>query len=201
MMKLYGRTDSSNVQKVLWALDEFGVEYEFEQAGAGFGKTGEAWFLELNPNGLVPTLVDEGRPLWESHAILRYLATRQDGAVPAMDRAIADQWMEWASTNLTQDMRTVFVGYIKTPPAERDLPALEAAVDRAAGFWRILDRHLATNAFVAGARFGVGDIPLGILAHRWLACVPDHAALPHLERWMAGLRDRAGFVKFVSRSF
>ncbi len=76
MLKILGRKNSSNVQKVLWCCDELGLEFEREDVGGQFGKNRGPEYLALNPNGLVPTIIDDGFILWESNSIIRYLAVR-----------------------------------------------------------------------------------------------------------------------------
>jgi glutathione S-transferase len=73
-LKLWGRASSGNVQKALWALDELGLAYGHIEAGGAHGIVNDARYRAMNPNGLVPTLEEDGFVLWESNAILRYLA-------------------------------------------------------------------------------------------------------------------------------
>ena len=77
MLKIWGRTTSSNVQKVMWAVGELGLPHERIDVGGPFGKNNEPAYLAMNPNGLVPTLEeDDGFLLWESNSIVRYLAAK-----------------------------------------------------------------------------------------------------------------------------
>ena len=72
MLRIYGRRNSSNVQKVLWCCAEIGLAYERIDMGRQFGGNREAPYLALNPNGLVPTIVeDDGFSVWESNTIIR----------------------------------------------------------------------------------------------------------------------------------
>lgn len=72
--KLWGRKNSSNVQKARWALEEAGIAYEQIDAGGPFGGLDTPAYRAMNPNGYVPTYEEEGFILWESHAITRYVA-------------------------------------------------------------------------------------------------------------------------------
>ena len=75
MLTVYGRADSSNVQAVMWCIAELGLPHERYNIGHRFGGTNTPEFIAMNPSGMVPVLVDgEGFALWESSAILRYLA-------------------------------------------------------------------------------------------------------------------------------
>ncbi len=188
MPQLYGRVTSSNVRKILWALDEIGLDYELVPTGAGFAPTDTPAYRALNPNGLVPCWVDGDFVLWESHAILRHLG-RCHGLWPAMP-AHADQWMEWTSSVLAQDMRLIYLGLARTPPERRDASAIAAAQSRVEGAWAILDGWLATHAHLGGADFSVADIPAGILARRWQVLAGGMAAWPAVSRWLDSLAAR-----------
>ncbi|MEM8704087.1 MAG: glutathione S-transferase N-terminal domain-containing protein, partial [Pseudomonadota bacterium] len=75
MLKVWGRRNSSNVQKVMWLIGELGLAHEHIPAGGSFGLTDTPEFLAMNPHGRVPVIDDNGTVIWESQAILRYLAT------------------------------------------------------------------------------------------------------------------------------
>ena len=74
MIHIYGRHTSYNVQKVLWALDELALEFDHTNLGGKYGGLGTAEFRALNPNNKIPVLMDDGLVVWESNAIVRYLA-------------------------------------------------------------------------------------------------------------------------------
>src|SRR5262245_66352838 len=99
MLKLWGRINSINVQKVLWALEELKVPYERVDAGLQFGVVNESFYRKMNPNGRVPTIEDDGLVLWESNTICRYLATTRQGErlYPSnpKSRANVERWMDW----------------------------------------------------------------------------------------------------------
>ena len=125
MMKLYGRKSSSNVQKVLWCCDEIGLAYDRIDMGREFGGNKEEPYLSLNPNGTVPAIVeDDGFSLWESNAIVRYLAAREqrDDLLPAdpRRRADAERWMDWQLSTIADPMRIAFWGLVRTPPEKRN---------------------------------------------------------------------------------
>ena len=104
MLKLWGRITSINVQKVRWALAEMAVPYERVEAGMEYGVVNEPFYKAMNPNSRIPTIDDDGFILWESNAVVRYLAAKQGAGTlsPANARAHADadRWMDWASTTL-----------------------------------------------------------------------------------------------------
>jgi glutathione S-transferase len=142
VLTIWGRTTSINTQKVLWTAAELGLPFERRDAGGPFGGLDSDDYRRLNPNGRIPTAVDDGAVLWESNAIVRYLAARYgDGALwidDPLERALAEPWMDWQHTTLLDDMRTVFVGmadipaaawchrYFSVPVDREGLPALGA---------------------------------------------------------------------------
>jgi len=99
-IQLYARRTSSNSQKVLWFLGELGLDYEFVATGGDAGGLQSPAFLALNPNGRVPLLVDGELAVWESHAILRYLAAAHAPArfwpADPAERSRVDRWMDWS---------------------------------------------------------------------------------------------------------
>jgi glutathione S-transferase len=201
MLKIWGRKTSSNVQKVMWALGELGLACERIDIGGPFGKNNEPPYLALNPNGLVPTMEDGGFVLWESNAIIRYLA-REEGKhtlEPAdpKTRASADRWMDWQSFTLAPAMTTAFVGLIRTPPEKRNHEAIYISKTQTTEAIKILDAQLGKTACVAGDAFSMGDIGVGVMAYRYWQLVPDHPPLPHLRRWYDTIAARKSFKDHV----
>lgn len=204
MLKIHGRANSINVQKALWAADECGRPYERTDIGGPFGGNDQPWYRAMNPNGVVPTIDDDGYVLWESNAIVRYLAARYSrGALWAEDaraRGEADRWMDWQATTVMAGMTTLFWGLIRTPAEKRDTAAIDAARPATAAIWARLDAHLATRPYVAGDNFSMGDIPVGAVCYRWLNLSfrrDDLPALPHLQAWYERLTQRPAYRKHV----
>jgi glutathione S-transferase len=202
VLRIYGRTNSVNVQKAMWCIGELALSCERIDAGMQYGKNDEEWFLRLNPNGRVPLLQDGEFSLWESNSIVRYLCAKHDfgGLYPASPeaRAHAERWMDWQLSTLIRPVSIVFVSLIRTPEAQRDPQAIAAAAAEAQTALALLDRHLAAQPFVAGPQFSMGDIPLGATVHRWLElpAVPRRP-LPALEAWRARLAQRPAFRQHV----
>ncbi|MDA8455956.1 glutathione S-transferase [Acidovorax sp. GBBC 3334] len=196
MLRLWGRTSSINVRKVLWATQELGLELQRTDAGGQFGIVREPQFLALNPNGLVPLIEDDGVALWESNTIVRYLCARHaPGDLYPEDlptRFLAEQWMDWQQTTLNPAGRDAFLQWIRTPAAQRDDAAIARSVAATEPLMELLDAHLARHAYLAGDRFTMADIPVGCEIHRWWGLPQERPARPHLERWYGALRLRTG---------
>ena len=201
MLKLWGHADSVNVQKVLWCCEEIGLPYQRIDAGRHFGVVGTPGFRRLNPNGLVPTIDDDGYVLWESNAIVRYLAAKHaPGTLWPVDvraRADADRWMDWANSTLWRTLVPLFRAFMRTPEAQRDAAAIEAARQESIEVLEILDAQLASGGFVGGAVFTMGDIAVGCAVWRWMALPVERPALVHLQRWFDQLATRAAYRKVV----
>jgi glutathione S-transferase len=200
MLKIWGRVNSVNVKKAMWCVGELGLPYEREDAGGQFGVVNTPEYRKLNPNGLVPTMVEDGFALWESHTIVRYLCAKHStGKLCPSDlraRADAERWMDWAFT-FQRAMRDVFWGLIRTPPEKRDLKAIEEGAKKSHELAAMLDRVLADKPYVAGQSFTMGDIPIGAEVQRYLRVPIERPPLPNLEAWFARLRQRPPFVQHV----
>jgi glutathione S-transferase len=204
-MQIWGRANSVNVQKVLWCCRECDAGFTRIDAGMQFGRTQDADYLAMNPNARIPTLVDGDFVLWESNAIMRYIALTYPNRPATLypdDRRIRariERWLDWTLSTLQPVERPLFWGLVRTPPAERDPVAMQQAADTAAVQWRIIDRQLATRDFLEGDGFSLADIAVGAYARRWLGVEGvERPALPHLDRWFARLAARPAFQEFVA---
>jgi len=201
MLKLWGRINSTNVKKALWCLEELNVEYTRVDAGGAFGVVGEADYVAKNPNQLVPCLEDGELVLWESNAIVRYLAAQYgEGMLWQVDpaqRALADKWMDWVTSSLAAPFRTVFWNMVRTAPELRDMPAVHGATAECGRLLAIADRTLSEQPYLSGASFGMGDIPLGCFAYAWFEMPIERPDLPHLQAWYERLQQRAAYQTAV----
>ncbi len=201
MLRIWGRTNSLNVQKVMWAVGELGLAHERIDAGGAFGGLDTRDYGARNPNRKIPTLDDDGVVVWESNACVRYLAARygagglwpEDPAV----RARVDMWMDWQQTTLLADMTVVFLGLIRPPEDQRDQAAITAAAARLGVSWRALDGHLAGRRFVGGDTLTIGDIPVGATCYRYYGLPIERPKLPDVEAWHQRLQQRAAFREHV----
>jgi glutathione S-transferase len=203
-LKIWGRANSVNVQKVLWCLAELDLSYERIDAGMAFGKNNEPAYLAMNPNGRVPTLVEGDFVLWESNSVMRYLAMAYGKGSPVYPeapkrRAGVDRWLDWTLSTVQPVDRPVFWALVRTPPDKRDMAAIQRDVDAEAVVWRIVDAQLASRRFIEGDDFTLADIALGAYARRWLGVEGvSKPKLIHLDRWFAQFATRPGFQKFIA---
>jgi glutathione S-transferase len=200
MLKIWGRANAPNVQKVLWGCEELGLAYQRVDPDGPHAGIDKQSYLKINPNGLVPTLEDGDFILWESHAILRYLAARRSGGAlyptdPRL-RAIVDQWLDWQAAHQAHVVR----GLVKLfrRPGEDASKAVDEARYLAEPLFVILDERLRQAAFVAGPTFTLADIPNAIGARRWLSLPIERPALPALEEWVARTSARPAFQRLVA---
>ena len=202
MLKILGRATSSNVQKVVWLCNELAVPFERTDIGGPFGGNDKPEYLALNPNGVVPTIDDDGFVLWESNSIVRYLAEKHAAGTPYWPqdvrlRASAGRWMDWAISTLAGRHVPVYQGLIRTPEAERDHARIAEFRNQWAKANAVLESWLADRAFLSGDAFGIGDIPAAPFTHRWFNLDIEREDFPNLRRWYDSLCARAAFRKSV----
>lgn len=207
MIRIWGRKSSSNVQAVMWCIGELGLDYERTDAGFTYGVVDTPEFLAMNPNGLVPVLVDEGmEPLWESAAIIRYLAARygDDRFWPkdAVARAPVDKWAEWAKATFSQGFTVpIFWRVVRTAPKDQDPAAIAAAVKALDGKFDIAEAQLSRHPFLAGETFTPADIQFGHLLYRYFTIDIERRPRPVLERYYKTLMERPAFQEHVMVSY
>ena len=206
MLTVYGRKSSFNVQKVMWLVGELNIAHRHIELGGAFGGLDEPAFRAMNPHGRVPVIVDGETTVWESHAILRYLAARYGASTfwsedPAA-RSQWERWMDWAQTTLQPDFLTgVFWGFYRTPQAQRDMPAVEAKIRRCAQHFQLLDAILANRAFLLGDRLTLADIPAGTHLFRYFGIDIARPHVPNVERWYLALQERPAYRAHVMVPF
>jgi glutathione S-transferase len=201
MITILGKASSINVRKVLWACAELNLPFEREDWGNGFRSTDAPEFLGMNPNGLVPVIRDGDFVLWESNTIIRYLASQYGGAwlYPAdpRDRARVDQWIDWQASDLNKSWSYVFMALVRNSPAHQDAAQIKASAGTWLTFMTVLDRQLAkTGSYVAGDKFTLADIPVGLSVHRWFATPLAHPGLPAVRAYYDLLSRREGYREY-----
>jgi len=158
--------------------------------------------LRLNRNGLVPTLIDDEFVLWESNAIMRYLALRYGppSLYPSEPKLHADcnRWLDWSVGALWPDIVPLFTALIRTAPDRRDMTAVRTQSARLAKNWTIADEYLAGKQFITGDYFTIADIALGVLAQTYETFELDNKPVtPHLDAWYQRISQRPGFKRFA----
>jgi glutathione S-transferase len=201
MLRILGKASSINVRKVLWTCAELGLVFEREDWGSGFASTRQPQFLALNPNAMVPVIVDDELVLWESNTICRYLAGRYgDGGLLARDpaaRARVEQWMDWQATELNNSWRYAFMALVRNSAAHTDPAQIEHGIAQWNRHMGILDKQLdKTGAYAAGAHFTLADIVLGLSLNRWLMTPMPRPDYPALDAYLSRLMERPGFLEF-----
>lgn len=201
MLRIWGRDNSVNVQKALWCCEELAVPFERVDAGGSFGVVNTQQYRNLNPNGLVPTIEDDGFVLWESNAIVRYLCAKHGaGKLWPEDlkvRAEADRWMDWQGTTFWPAFRPLFWNLVRTPADQRDEAAMEESRLKTGEILGYLDSHLKNRTYIVGEDLTMGDIPLGCAIWRWLGLQIERPALPNVQRWFDALATRPAYKTVV----
>lgn len=201
MLKIWGRANSINVQKVLWCCEELDLDYVRIDAGNEFGVTRTPEYLALNPNGFVPTIEDGDFLLWESNVIVRYLAQKdEEQRLSPRDirrRFDAERWMDWQATVLWPALRPLFIQLIRTQPEQRDPSTIMRSTEMSLSALRILNDVLENRRFLVGDSFSMGDIPAAVTTHRWFALDVDHPKLPNVQRWYDSMIQRRRFQDTV----
>jgi glutathione S-transferase len=186
-LRIWGRLSSINVQKVVWTARELELPFERIDAGGAFGLNRTPEYLRMNPNGKIPVIDDDGFVLWESNAIVRYLAAKHGAGTLWPDdlrkRADADRWMDWQATELTPAMRDAFMQLIRTAADKRSPALVDASNAATETTMAILDAHLAGREYLCGERFTAGDIAVGTAVHRWFGLPQPNLPRPHVEQW------------------
>lgn len=201
MIEVWGRRSSSNVQKVIWALDELGLDFKRHTVGGGFGGVREPSYLKMNPNGLVPVVKDGDITMFESNAIVRYLAARygEGGLRPKQAKALAlaEQWMEWQQLNVVPHISAIFWNQVRLPPAQRNEKAISEANAKLTDVLAIADSALKSSKWFAGDNFSFGDIVLGVLYWRYSCLDCPKLDTPNIKRWLEALKERPAYQKWI----
>ena len=206
MLEILGRATSSNVQIVMWAAAELGLDVKRRDLGHSFGGLDTPEFRGMNPNGLIPVLLDGELVLWESAVILRYLAaTYGDGDFWPMDparRAPLDMWAEWCKWTFAPAFnQRIFWPLVRTPAADRDMVAVGNAVEALKPLARRLDGRIGAGPFLSGQRLSFADIMAGHQLYRYYTLAFDRAETPQLDDYYARLRERAAYLDHVCVSY
>lgn len=207
MLKIWGRKTSSNVQALMWCVGELNLSYERYDIGHKFSGNNTPEFLAMNPNGTVPVLRDEdGEPLWETGAILRYLASRYGSndfwPKDPIRRAEVDKWAEWSKINAAASFTApIFWRVVRTAAKDRDLQAIENALTVFHKQLQIAEAQLTKHRFLAGEHFTLADIQFGHLLFRYYDIAIERADFPAIQRYYKQLTQRSAYAEHVMVSY
>lgn len=206
MLKIWGRRNSSNVQKVMWLIGELAIDHEHISVGGSFGGLDTPEFLAMNPHGRIPVILDNKTIVWESHSILRYLAARYGQLQFWSDdpgiRAQADEWMDWSQTTLQPNfLNGIFWGMYRTPEPQQDLNAIRESIKRCNQHFQLLNKMLTHQPFLGGDTMTLADIPAGTMLYRYFELEIERPAIPNVEAWYKRLRERPAYRQHVMIPF
>lgn len=207
MIKIWGRASSSNVQALMWAIEELALPHQRQDAGFIYGGNDTPDFLAMNPNGTVPVLQDgENKPIWETGAILRYLAEKYAGDAfwpkDVEERAEVDKWAEWAKINVALKFTApVFWRVVRTAPSKQDPEAIKQAISVLNGFLAVAETQLGKQSFLASSNLSLADIQFGHLLYRYFDIEIERASFPNIESYYRRLSEREAFKKHVAISY
>jgi glutathione S-transferase len=201
MVRVLGRVTSVNVRKVLWALDELGISYEREDWGLPLRDPNDPVFLALNPNAQVPVFIeDDGSVLWESNAILIYLAQTRSALLPQAPRALglALQWFTWQATELNPPWGYALNALVRKRPGYDDPAKIAESIATWTARMDLIEAELGKgNAFIAGDAFSIADIVLGLSIHRWFVMPFDHKPMPRVQAYYERLKERPAGARWM----
>jgi len=207
MITVWGRKSSSNVQAVLWCLQELDLQYKRIDAGFTYGVTDTDEYLKMNPNGVVPTLQDgSNEPMFESCAICRYLANRYSSSHfwpnDLNERATIDMWAEWSKLNVAQNFSLpLFWPKVRLAPEQSTAESIKTAMDKLQPYLAIADDRLFHLKHLASDKFTLADIIFGHSLYRYFDIDiprPKHA---NLDRYYHDLCQRTAFRDTVMVSY
>ena len=205
MLEIWGRKNANQVIQVLWTLAELELDYQRHSIGTRNGDLETEEYKSLNPNSKIPTIRDNGFVMWESHAIIRYLARQYGlGTLYPDDpqkAAMSDQWMTWSTDSFMGTFFPVFWQLVRTEESERDYKKIAEMAKQSSEILQILENHLVKNNFVAGEQFTYGDIPLGVLIHKYFVLDIERPSLPGIEAWYERLSLREPFQEHAMQPF
>lgn len=194
-MKLYYHPASPFARKVLIAASLLGIELETEVVDLFAGKGQSPEYLRLNPQGKVPTLVDGGFSLWESNAILQYLAAQKPDSplLPGDTRSRADilRWQFWESSNWAPACSVYINENVLKPMlglGEADAGELRKADEKFHRFAKVLDAHLSAHPWLAGDALTLADVSVApVLMYAEAGKYPLEG-YPHIVAWFGKIQ-------------
>lgn len=194
MLKIYGSAMSSG-KRCIWFMEELGLPYEVIRLNMAEREHKNEAYLKLNPNGKVPTLVDDGFVVWESSAINTYLAEKYAPewlGIGAEEHGLVAQWTIWTHSELHEAMEPLILQkFLQTPETEMTKAAPEKMKQR----FDILEHHLEGRQFMVAERFTLADLNVASSVDLTGFIGFDMTAYPNISRWLAAAQARPAFMR------
>ena len=204
-LRLYGRSSSYNVQKVLWLLDELRLDVEHIEYGGRFQSLDTDEFFKINPFRKIPVLFDNKKSIRESNSILRYLAARYGQqhwwANDPYQRSIYESWMDWSIDVVEPAFVGVFWGYYRTPEANRDWTHINLHREKCIDCLDMIDLQTTQTSYLAGSDISLADISVAVFIYRLCEIDLGIDLPPATRRWYKQLTERAGYQNWVMSDF
>jgi len=200
MLTIYGFDFSSPSNKVRFAANAMGLQYQYKQVNLIAGEQKSPEFLKLNPIGRVPAIDDNGFKVFESAAIIKYLAQKNNSPLYPQDlqkRTVIDQWIDFANIHVSAALAKVTFNRVmyKMLGVEKDERSLNDGIKFLGQFLPLLEKQLKENKFLAGSEMTLADINLlAVLDPAELSSV-DLSQYPGLYSWRKGLRAQPFYTK------
>lgn len=206
MLTVWGRATSSNVQKVMWTVAELGLPHRRIDVGGHFGGLDTPEYGALNPHRRVPTVeFPDGVVMWESNAIVRYLARHDEARrlwpAGGQPEASAEMWAEWAHHACCFFITALFWAAVRTKPSERKPALIAQHLDTALAGLRTADAQLADHRYLAGDSLGIADIVFGHSLYRYYEMEIERPDLPNVARYYKELTQRPAYAEHVMVDF
>ena len=200
---VWGRRNSMNVQKVMWALGELGRDYQRHDMAGSFGI--DAQYTTKNPNAVVPTIEDGELTLYESNACVRYLARQYRAGslcpLDAKDAALADQWMDWQCSTFGTGFFMIFMNKIRLTAEKSSPEQIKKGEQQTAHLLQQLESKLEQTDYLIGNTLSMADIPIGTMLYRYFTMEIERPPLPAVAAYYQRLTARPSYQKHVMIPF
>ena len=200
MIKLYGVGFSNNVNKVRYVLNQLGLSYDWEQTNPMQGETKTPAFQAITPTGKIPAIEIDGLKLFESNAIVRYLAVIKNSSLYPADpakRAVIDAWMDYSSIHVQQALGRVMFNRLFAPMMGQkvDEASLQTGLEFLSKYFPIIDAQLAKNAYLAGSELSLADMTLLAVLDPCELCQVSLEQYQNITAWRKKLISQAFYQK------
>lgn len=198
MISIYGSPRSSS-GRCFWCLEEVGISYEAKSVSFKERENKSEAYLELNPNGKVPVLVDGDFKIWESMAINFYLADKYKpellGRDP-MDRGLVQQWTIWSIAELQAPIIDIFIQLVFVPEERRNLEFIKKAQEKLPKLLDVLEKKLSAKQYLVSESFTLADLNTASVVNICRDIKFDISNYENIKSWLGRVGERAAFKKY-----